>query len=102
LIKSGDNPQLQEIVMSSVESQSRIFEEIAELFASAPTTNQILEFRPSEQSKQRASELLQLNREGRLDGKLAGELDQYEQAELLMRLVKARIRSDQIQERDQS
>ena len=88
--------------MSSVESPSKIFEEIAALFASAPTVGQIVEFQLSEQTKQRAAELLQLNREGRLDGKLADELDQYEQAELLMRLVKARIRSDQIQAHDQS
>ena len=88
--------------MSSVESPSKIFEEIAELFASAPTADQIVNFQVSEHTKQRASELLRLNREGRLDGKLAGELDQYEQAELLMRLVKARIRSEQVQVRDQS
>ncbi len=88
--------------MSSVESPSRIFEEIAELFASVPTADEILNFCPSEQTKKRASELLQLNREGRLDVQLVNELDQYEQAELLMRLVKARIRSDQFQEPDPS
>lgn len=88
--------------MSSVESPSRIFEEIAMLFASAPTASEILDFRPSEQTRKRASELLQLNRDGRLDDQLAQELDQYEQAELLMRLVKARIRSDQNQQSGQS
>ena len=88
--------------MSSVESPSKIFEEIAALFASAPTADQIVKFQLSEYTKRRASEVLQLNREGRLDGKLAGELDQYEQAELLMRLVKARIRSEQVREPDQS
>lgn len=72
------------------------------LFASAPTASEILDFRPSEQTRKRASELLQLNRDGRLDDQLAQELDQYEQAELLMRLVKARIRSDQNQQSGQS
>jgi len=68
------------------------------LFASAPTTAEILDFRPSEQTQQRASELLELNRSESLDKRTATELDQYEQAELLMRLVKARIRSEQIRD----
>lgn len=79
--------------MSSVETPSRIFEEIAALFASAPTTAQILEFRPTEQTMKRASELLELNRCGNMDDRSAAELDQFEQVELLMRLVKARIRT---------
>ncbi len=81
--------------MSSVETPSRIFEEIASLFASAPSHQQILEFRPSVQTSKRASELLELNRLGSLNEQAMAELDQYEQAELLMRLVKARIRSDE-------
>ena len=81
--------------MSSVESPSLIFEEIASLFASAPSPQQILEFRPSDRTSKRASELLELNRSGKLNEKSTAELDQYEQAELLMRLVKARIRSDE-------
>jgi hypothetical protein len=79
--------------MASVNTGSGIFEEIATLFASAPSTHQILEFRPSEETRKRAAELLELNRSGRLDAQSSVELDQYEQAELLMRLVKARIRS---------
>lgn len=78
----------------SVQTPSKIFEEIAALFASAPSASEILAFRPSEQTKKRALELLELNRSGGLDGQLTSELDQYEQAELLMRLVKARIRSE--------
>ena len=81
--------------MSSVETPSRIFEEIALLFAAAPTPQQILDFRPSIQTSKRASELLELNRSGNLTDQSTAELDQYEQAELLMRLVKARIRSDE-------
>lgn len=68
------------------------------LFASAPTTAEILDFRPSEQTQQRASELLELNRFESLDKRTATELDQHEQAELLMRLVKAHIRSEQIRD----
>jgi hypothetical protein len=81
--------------MSSVETPSLLFDEIATLFASAPSPGAILDFHPSEKTKKRASELLELNRQGRLDEQSLQELDQYEQAELLMRLVKARIRSGQ-------
>ena len=79
--------------MASINMRSRIFEEIASLFASVPSADQILKFRPSEESKKRASDLLELNRNGQLDAQSSSELDQFEQAELLIRLVKARIRS---------
>ena len=81
--------------MSSVETPSKIFEEIAALFSAGPSPSEILEFRPTEKTNKRASELLELNRQGRLSKQLVHELDQYEQAELLMRLVKARIRLNQ-------
>ncbi|MEZ6056222.1 MAG: hypothetical protein R3C01_05915 [Planctomycetaceae bacterium] len=81
--------------MPLAQAPSRLFDEIAELIASAPTPRQILDFRPSEAAVQRASELLELNRQGSLDEELRQELDQFEQAELLMRLIKARIRSGQ-------
>ena len=84
--------------MSSAQTPSGIFEEIATLFSSAPSTTDILEFHPSEKVIKRAVELLEQNRQGNLSEKLIQELDQYEQAELLMRLVKARIRSGRNQD----
>lgn len=81
--------------MSTTEAVSKVFEEIAQLFGSGPTDEQILNFRPSSDVAQRATQLLLLNRTGRIDGDLKRELDQYEQAELLMRMVKARIRARQ-------
>lgn len=78
--------------MSIVETPSRLFEEIATLFASEPSRQEILSFQPSDAVLKRASELLDLNRQDRLNDDSRRELDQYEQAELLMRLVKARIR----------
>jgi hypothetical protein len=78
--------------MSTTEAASKVFEEIAQLFGSSPTDEQILNFRPSADVAQRASQLLSLNRTGQMDDDLKHELDQYEQAELLMRMVKARIR----------
>jgi hypothetical protein len=79
--------------MASLQSPLRILEEIAELFASDPRPQEILAFRLSDATVQRASELLELNRNGQLDHELVHELDQFEQAELLLRLVKARIRA---------
>jgi hypothetical protein len=80
--------------MSTTRSQSQLFDELATFFASAPSQQEILDYRPLESVVRRASELLELNREGRLGESLSEELDQFEQAELLMRLVKARIRAE--------
>lgn len=84
-----------EFDMSTTEAPSRVFEEIARLFASKPSDEQILSFCPSTLTTQRATQLLQWNRDGQLDNELRNELDQYEQAELLMRMVKAEIRARQ-------
>jgi hypothetical protein len=81
--------------MATTQAPSTLFEEIASLFASDPRPDEILSFRPSDAAVARASELLELNRQGRLGDEQRQELDQFEQAELLMRLVKARIRSKQ-------
>lgn len=81
--------------MSTTEGASRVFDEIAQLFGSGATDEQILNFRPSADVAQRASQLLSLNRTGQMDDDLKYELDQYEHAELLMRMVKARIRERQ-------
>ncbi len=84
--------------MSTVSIPSTLFEEIANLFASVPSAQTILDFRPSQASTDRVRELLHLNQDNELDSASRAELDQYEQAELLMRLVKARIRINQKQE----
>jgi hypothetical protein len=81
--------------MSTTQTAAKVFEEIAELFGSCPTDDQILDYRPSAEVVQRASHLLSLNRNGSINDELKLELDHYEQAELLMRMVKARIRARQ-------
>ncbi|MCA9195078.1 MAG: hypothetical protein KDB03_25075 [Planctomycetales bacterium] len=81
--------------MSTKPSASSLFDEVATLFASAPSKNSILEFRPSQATIERANQLLELNRANALDEASRRELDQFELAELLMRLVKARIRASQ-------
>lgn len=82
-------------IMSTKPSASSLFDEVATLFASAPSKNSILEFRPSQATIERANQLLELNRANALDEASRRELDQFELAELLMRLVKARIRASQ-------
>ena len=78
--------------MSIPSTPSSLLQEIAALFASSPASDEILAFRPSRASVDRANELLELNRQNALNEGSRGELDQFESAELLMRLVKARIR----------
>jgi hypothetical protein len=48
--------------ISTTEATSRVFEEIAQLFGSGPTDEQILNFRPSADVVQRASKLLSPDR----------------------------------------
>jgi hypothetical protein len=62
--------------MSTTVAASKVFEEIAHLFASTPSDDQILNFRPSEEVSQRATQLLELNRGGINDDELRHELDQ--------------------------
>lgn len=79
--------------MSTSAAFSKVLEEIAVLFASALSDEQILSFRPSVEVVDRASQLLALNRQQQLDEERLHELEQYEQAELLMRMVKAQVRA---------
>jgi len=79
--------------MSHEANPSTLFIEIAEFFASCPSGQQILDFRPSSVAVERASELLALNRNGKLSETHRQELDQVEQCELLLRLVKSKVRS---------
>jgi hypothetical protein len=75
-----------------------LLEELAILFADSPSPKAILDFRPSQPLVDRANELLQLSRTNQLDDETKHELDQFEYAEILMRLVKARIRKKQSQD----
>ena len=85
--------------MTTATATSSLFEELAQLFASAPSANAILDFRPTQATITRAKTLLDLNRENRLDADQLEELNQFEQAELLMRLVKARIHQSRLTDR---
>ena len=78
--------------MSIVESPPSLFDEIAELIASTPSAEEILTFRPSAEVQERARDLLDRLKRDSLSHEEEQELDQYEQAELLIRLVKAKVR----------
>lgn len=80
--------------MASTRTTSFLFDEIASFFASAPSQQDILRYRPSAKAQQRAAELIEQARHHELPDEVRQELDQFEQAELLMRLVKARIRAE--------
>jgi len=77
--------------MSAIRTPPRLVDEIADFLASNPTQEQLLAFRPSEPVQQQARRLLTKANEGTLSPEEQRELAQFEQAELLMRLVKARI-----------
>ena len=79
--------------MATVQAAPRITEEIAEFLARGPTRDEVLSFQPSPQSQERARELLDRLRDGRVSAEEQRELDQFEHAETLMRLLKARIRT---------
>lgn len=81
--------------MSNAHDPSSLLEEIAILFADSPSPKAILDYRPSQTLVDRANALLELSRTNQLDEETKRELDQFEQAELLMRLVKARICKNQ-------
>jgi hypothetical protein len=79
--------------MATVQSPSRVLQEVADFFASLPDGDEILSFRPSEAVQQRARELLDRQQEGRITWDEERELDQFAHVELLMRLVKAKLRA---------
>lgn len=68
-----------------------MFDEIATLFASTPAPEQVLEFQPSEESRDRANELLELANADQLDAESRSETTQIENSHLLMQTTNATI-----------
>jgi hypothetical protein len=81
--------------MATIESPTPLMKELADFLASGPSPKQLLKFRPSKAVQRRARELLARLKDDRITDEEKFELDQFVQAELLMRLVKARIRLGQ-------
>jgi len=68
-----------------------LLDEVADFLLSGPSAEELLNYRPSEQSQDRARELLEKQGEGRLSFDEQRELDQFELTERLMRLMKSKL-----------
>ena len=78
--------------MSRVMTSPPLIDELADFLATGPSPRDLLRFRPSAATQRRARALLARLKDDRLADDERLELDQFVQAELLMRSVKARIR----------
>jgi hypothetical protein len=70
----------------------RAYDELVDFLARGSTSVDIVAFRPSAATQERASDLLQRNRSGVLSADEAAELERFVQIEHLMQLLKARAR----------
>ena len=73
-----------------MEAAQKSYDEIVDLFARGTTPAQILDFRPSQQSRERVQYLLAQNKTDELTEDEAAELNRFGELEHLMQLVKAR------------
>jgi hypothetical protein len=67
----------------------RAYEEVVDFIAST-NPGKVLAFRPSEETKQRVSDLIDKEKNNALTAEEKSELDYYMQLEQLMRMVKIR------------
>ena len=81
--------------MAKVQDNTLSFaSEFAEFLASQPTRQDLLAYRPSQHWQRRAGELLQKQNEGAISREEKQELEEFAHAERLIRLIKARLRSN--------
>lgn len=67
-----------------------VYNEFLDFLLSAPVPQEIIDFRVSDATQYRLSDLLEKNREDTLTVAEQGELDAYEQVEYVMTLLKAK------------
>lgn len=72
-------------------TQPQVFEEIAEFLARFPAREEVLAFRPSDETQSRARELLWKSNSGTLTDDERDELEDFGRAELFVRMLKARL-----------
>ena len=84
-------------LLGTTQTAPGIIEELADLFASCPSRDQVLEYRPSQAVQQRARALLTKQGESWLTDEEKRELDEFLGAETLMRLIKAKMRAPKAQ-----
>jgi len=73
-------------------SRYALYNEVVEFFAAGPSPRAIAAFHPSGEAQKRVVELLNRNQEGILTPEEQAELDEYENLDYLITLVKARAR----------
>ncbi len=69
-----------------------IYQEVYHFLASSPTHEEILAFRPSDATQVRIHQLLEANKAGRLTADQQAELDEFEQVEHFVRMLKLHTR----------
>jgi hypothetical protein len=67
-----------------------VYLEIVDFFASGTTPQAIIDFQPSPAAQQRALELLELAKQGRLTPEQDSELEHLTELEHILRMAKAR------------
>lgn len=80
------------MAVAPVFSPNPLFDEILDLLASGPTTQQIIAFRPSELLDQRLHYLLDQNSHDRLTAEERMELDEFLRVNQFMNMLKIRAR----------
>jgi hypothetical protein len=65
-----------------------VYQEVYYFLASAPSREAILAFRPSEETQERLRQLLALNAAGKTTEMEQAELDEFEQVEHFVRMLK--------------
>lgn len=82
--------------MAAKRRSNWLTEEIADFLASCPSREQLLSYHPPAEVQERVRELLEKSKAGRLAAEQQWELDQFEHVEMLLQLIKARIRAEKV------
>jgi hypothetical protein len=81
--------------MATAQHERSVISELADFFAANPTPEQILAHHPSSAAQEYLRDLLERNREGQLTHDEREELTELRGVEMLMQLLKAKIRLHQ-------
>jgi hypothetical protein len=73
-------------------AQYPVYREVLEFLVSSPTPEEIIAFRPSDATQQRAHELLEANREERLSLEERVELEEFARTNQFMSMLKIQAR----------
>jgi hypothetical protein len=79
--------------MAAKHRKTWLMEEIASFLAGCPSREQLRRYHPTVLVQERVRELLEKSKSGRITADEQWELDQFEHAEMLMQMIKARVRA---------